>query len=102
MYGMRGETWQEGTVERFIKMLGVYPVGTPVLISSGYRAVISQSNPSSPLYPTILVVSDPQGKTITPPKEIDLAEHKNITIKQALTTNEAADIDIPAVLGCAT
>ena len=22
MYGMRGETWQEGTVERFIKMLG--------------------------------------------------------------------------------
>lgn len=101
MYGMRGETWEEGTIERFIKMLGIYPVGTPVLISSGFRAVISQSNPSAPLYPTLLVVSDPQGKPISPPREIELAKHKNITIKQALTPREAADIDIPAVLGCA-
>lgn len=101
MYGMHGEAWEEGVVERFIKMLGIYPVGTPVLTSSGFRAVVSQSNPSAPLCPTMLVVSDPQGKPILPPREIDLAKNKNITIMHALSPKDANDIDIPAVLGCA-
>lgn len=101
MFGMRGEAWEPGLVERFIKMLGIYPVGTPVMLASGFRAVVSQSNPTQPLYPTILVVSDQQGKPITPPRAVDLAKHKNITIKQVLTISEAADIDIAAILGYA-
>lgn len=98
MYGMRSDTWPTGLVEQFIKMLGIYPVGTPVLLGSGFRAVVSQSNASAPLYPTILVVSDPQGKPISPPREVSLAKHRNITIKQVLTATESADIDVAAIL----
>lgn len=98
MFGMRSETWPSGLVEQFIKMLGIYPVGTPVLLGAGFKAIVSQSNAASPLYPTVLVISDPQGQRISPPREINLSKHKNIAIKQVLTASESAEIDIAAVL----
>ena len=100
MYNMREETWAEGTIERFIKMLGIYPVGTPVLLASGFRGVVSKSNPVAPLRPTLLVVRDPHGQTLSPPREVDLAKHRDISIKRALQTGEAAGIDVAALLGC--
>lgn len=100
MYNMRGETWEEGTIERFIKMLGIYPVGTPVLLASGFRGVVSRSNPAAPLRPTLLVIRDPHNKPVSPPREIDLAKFGDVLIKRALTTSEAAGIDVAALLGC--
>ena len=58
MYGMRDEDFFPGTVEQFIKCLGIYPVGSLVKLSSGEYGVVSASNPDEPLFPTVLAVFD--------------------------------------------
>ncbi|MCR5814153.1 MAG: HD-GYP domain-containing protein [Desulfovibrio sp.] len=98
MFQMRNGAWEPGLLERFIKMLGIYPVGTPVELSFGFRGVVSKSNPASPLRPVAAVVRAPNGKMIDPPRTVDLSKHADIKITQPLTAGEASDIDILAIL----
>ncbi|MBO4334784.1 MAG: HD-GYP domain-containing protein [Desulfovibrio sp.] len=93
MYGMRGESWKTGLVELFIKMLGIYPVGTPIGLTSGFKGVVTKSNPSAPLYPTVLLYKDCKGQKIVPPSSVDLAQQHEMQIIKALST-DTVDFDI--------
>ncbi|MCR4665693.1 MAG: HD-GYP domain-containing protein [Desulfovibrio sp.] len=98
MYEMRGVAWAPGLVEHFIKMIGIYPVGTPVALTSGFKGVIAKANPTQPLHPVAVVVKSPNGKGISPPRAIDLAKHLDLKITQPLAPSEAQDIDTLSVL----
>lgn len=93
MYGMRGESWEAGLVELFIKMLGIYPVGTPIGLTSGFKGVVTKSNPSAPLYPTVLLCKDRTGHKIVPPSTVDLAQQHEMQIVKALSS-DTVDFDV--------
>ncbi len=58
MYASRGKDFEPLTVERFIKALGVYPVGSFVRLSNGKFAIVCETSSDRPLKPTVRVVFD--------------------------------------------
>ncbi len=98
MFELRNGAWSPGLLEQFIKMLGIYPVGTPVRLSSGFTGVVAKTNPSFPLQPVVAVIQAPNGQGIVPPRPIDLSKHQDVKIVQPLTASEATGIDIFSVL----
>ncbi|TVM30361.1 HD-GYP domain-containing protein [Oceanidesulfovibrio marinus] len=76
MYTMRGEDFHIGYVERFIKSMGIYPVGSFVRLSTREYAVVTGSNMAAPLFPQVTVVLTP-GQRGCPPRELDLDAARN-------------------------
>lgn len=68
LYGMRERDYPPGLVERFIKFMGPYPVGSFVRLASGHHAFVSKSNPGRPLFPELLVAFGPGMVRLTPRK----------------------------------
>jgi len=62
-------------VKAFINLLGIYPVGTLVVLDTFELAVVTAAspNPEALSRPTIKIISDAQGNTISPPLVVDLA-----------------------------
>lgn len=62
-------------VKAFINLLGIYPVGTLVVLDTFELAVVYAANPSVDALsrPTVRIVSDPQGTMLRPAPEVDLA-----------------------------
>lgn len=66
LYGMRGTDFPAELVERFIKFLGPYPVGSFVHLVSGEYGFVRGSNPARPLFPELLVAFDAAMRPIVP------------------------------------
>ncbi|HEY8853524.1 MAG TPA: HD-GYP domain-containing protein [Gemmatimonadaceae bacterium] len=62
-------------VKAFINLLGIYPVGTLVVLDTFELAVVSASNPNPEALsrPIVKIISDAQGNRISPPLVVDLA-----------------------------
>jgi HD-GYP domain-containing protein (c-di-GMP phosphodiesterase class II) len=62
-------------VKAFINLLGIYPVGTIVVLDTFELAVVSASNPNPEALsrPIVKIISDAQGNRISPPLVVDLA-----------------------------
>lgn len=58
LYGMRERDYPPGLVERFIKFMGPYPVGSFVRLGSGEYAFVRAANPGRPLFPELLLAFD--------------------------------------------
>lgn len=96
MYGMRARDFHPGLVERFIRCLGIYPVGSVVELNTGQHAVVSENNTDSPLQPRIHVV---ETSDATPPYPVvDLAAQTEMRIV-ACHDPSAVHIDPAQVLG---
>lgn len=80
-------------VQQFIKCLGVYPVGSLVLLSNERLAMVIEQN-DSPLTPVVKVFySVKQGHYLTP-KDVDLSSDKTLTIsKAAIPSDYSIDIN---------
>lgn len=100
MYGMRDEAWESELLEHFIKMLGIYPVGTPIALTGGYKGIVVKSNTLAPLYPTVLLCKERNGKKINPPTAVDLAKQHDFQIIKAIPAEEIST-DIFSLLTCA-
>src|SRR5690606_41483999 len=59
-------------MEEFIKCVGIYPVGSVVLLSSGAVGVVASSNPAARLKPQVLLVRDEHGRDVLPRRLLDL------------------------------
>ncbi len=66
MYGMRGKDFHPALADRFIKCMGVYPVGSVVRMSDGRYGVVYSSNPDAPLFPTVKIIRDADARPIEP------------------------------------
>lgn len=97
MYKMRNQVWAPGYVERFIKMLGIYPTGTPVQLSNGERGVVCHTNPDFPALPTVIVALGPGGISVQPHLR-DLSEEPGLEIERSLAGADAARMDIGLLL----
>lgn len=59
-------------VAALIAMLGIYPPTTPVLLSTGEKALVKEHHSDAPLQPTVTVYYDSSGLPLKPPRELDL------------------------------
>ncbi len=97
MYKMRNQVWAPGYVERFIKMLGIYPTGTPVQLSNGERGVVCHTSPDFPALPTVIVALGPDGRSVRP-RLRDLSEEPELEIERSLAGADAEQMDIGLLL----
>ncbi|MFY4728961.1 HD-GYP domain-containing protein [Nitrospira sp. BLG_2] len=70
-------------VQRFIQVVGVYPVGSVVELSTGEIGVVKQINHHAPLAPLVFLVRSEGNTLLARPKELDLCgqieqPHRNI------------------------
>ncbi|MBE7414529.1 MAG: HD-GYP domain-containing protein [Deltaproteobacteria bacterium] len=74
LYHSRGSLFDPELVERLIKCLGVYPIGTCVELNTGEAAIVRMINHSHPLKPRVLLITDGKGLPFHEPMETDLQE----------------------------
>ena len=60
-------------VSRFVRCIGVYPVGSCVRLNTNELGVVERLREERPLEPTLLLVRDAQDHVIAPPRLLDLA-----------------------------
>lgn len=77
-------------VERFIRCVSVYPVGSCVELNTGEIAIVCQVHEGMPLQPRVMVIRDAEGKSKLSPETVDLAQGDGRSIAQSKD---------PAVLG---
>lgn len=74
MTKMAGINFEPNFLKAFIRMLGIYPQGTLVKLSTGETAIVTIPNPSSPDEPTVRVVFDLEGNKIREARTYELAK----------------------------
>ncbi|GIX31211.1 MAG: HD family phosphohydrolase [Porticoccaceae bacterium] len=91
IYAGRGTQFDAQLVEKFIRFMGVYPLGTPVVLSSGEIAVVVEKNPLYMVLPKVRVVADAAGRPV-PPRLLDLFAEcqrgEGIRIRRTLPLDE--------------
>ncbi len=84
--------YDDRVLKALVYTLSVFPVGTPVLLTNGGKAIVVKTDPASPRYPVVRVIVDPEGKTLTSPPLVQTSEAKGIGIAKALDAEEARDL----------
>lgn len=74
MYLMRGAHFEPELVERLIKCLGIYPIGTIVELNTGEVAMVRMINHSHPLQPRVMVLTDKGTRPLPKAFEADLKD----------------------------
>lgn len=74
LYLMRGTHFQPEMVERLIKCLGIYPIGTFVELNTGELAIVKMVNRSHPMQPIIQLLSDRDKRPRANGEDVDLKD----------------------------
>lgn len=61
-------------VQRFIQVVGIYPVGSVVELNTGETGIVKQVNHHTPLAPVVLLVKSAGNTVLSHPQEQDLAQ----------------------------
>jgi len=74
----------------FVKSMGIYPVGSIVILNDGSVAKVVRNNLQVPLRPVIKVLVSPAGRKLAPEKqkEIDLVAESKFFIVKAVSIGE--------------
>ncbi len=72
-------------VQRFIRVVGVYPVGSVVGLDTGETSIVKQVNHHAPLAPVVLLVKTSGNTLRSTPQDVDLSQqtetpHRSITV----------------------
>ncbi|MDX1817109.1 HD-GYP domain-containing protein [Marinobacter koreensis] len=73
LYRNRGQQFDAGMVEAFIRMIGIYPSGSLVELNTGEVALVVATHPGRKLSPRVEILLDAQKQPVTP-RIIDLSE----------------------------
>ena len=73
LYEQGGTQFDPALVAGLVRTLGIYPVGTLVLLESGHLAVVVQVHTDNPLSPVVNVIYHASRKQYVPPVQVDLA-----------------------------
>ena len=93
MFQMREKNFSTVNISEFIRMLGIYPVGSIVKLEEDFTAVVSQSNQKKPTQPKIVMVFDPKGNYM-PYEECDIAKGEAPAIRETIITNKINPLKI--------
>jgi HD-GYP domain-containing protein (c-di-GMP phosphodiesterase class II) len=74
LYQLGTQGHVDGTlVQQFVQVVGVYPVGSCVSLSTGETAIVKQFNHQAPIRPLVVLVTDEAGRRRSSPVDLDLA-----------------------------
>lgn len=91
MFKQRNKQFHPDMLDTFIRMIGIFPVGTVVRLEDGYLGVVSAISPDNLTRPIVTLVRDPKGKPMVH-LECDMAREKIAGISGCLNPT---DVDIP-------
>jgi len=74
LYKQRELKFPEQLIVEFIHVMGMYPVGTVVQLSTGEMALVLEKNVSNRLQPRIAIITDKLAKPVAEPRVIDLSD----------------------------
>ena len=77
MESLAGKVIDPVYFREFVRVLGIYPVGSLVRLDTGEVAVVVETHTQTPLSPKIRIIFDNNGKRLADPKELDLANLKS-------------------------
>ncbi|NOY53652.1 MAG: HD-GYP domain-containing protein [Deltaproteobacteria bacterium] len=90
IYRMAKGNFEPGLVERFIARIGIYPVGTVVILSSGEIGVVTEIHRDHLLTPIVRIFVDPAGNPSENLNRIDLLHDKSHRrIKEVIHQDQA-------------
>ena len=76
MQSLAGTVFDPKLLDAFIRLVGIYPVGTLVRVSSGELAVVMKPNPTDSSRPVVRVLFDQTGRRVDPALDVDTAERE--------------------------
>ena len=95
MTSLSGRHFDPDVLKAFINMLGLYPIGTMVRLSTNEIALVTKENPQTPDRPVVTIVFDIDGKALDSPTDENLAIEESRGKTIIATVNPATlDIDI--------
>jgi HD-GYP domain-containing protein (c-di-GMP phosphodiesterase class II) len=79
-----------GVIKAFTKVMGIYPIGSIVMLNSGLLARVIKVNTDTPLRPVIQMLMDSFGEVLKPNQGevFDLLNEKTIYIKNAIDPHD--------------
>jgi HD-GYP domain-containing protein (c-di-GMP phosphodiesterase class II) len=89
-----GLQFDQHLVRRFVQLLGIYPPGNLVKLSTGEIAVVVQIHAPDPYRPRVRVVMDPDGVRLDVPLERSLFERTDDGAPSVVAPLDPADFDI--------
>ncbi len=93
-----GKAYAPQIVADFVAMIGAYPVGDLVRLSSNELAVVAKLNELDATSPTVLIFQNSEGKRLDPPLACDLAAPQAENREILGIEPHAAGIEIPEIL----
>ena len=81
------EKFDRELVEKFIKCVGIYPVGSLVLLNNEHVAMVVRQREQSPLKPVVKVFYSVRSGHYIPPRDVDLSSSQ-YDIEKAVTPSE--------------
>lgn len=93
----RAQQFDLGLVEKMVRCLGIYPVGSLVELSTAERGLVIAVNPTNALRPVVHILWDPTGQLYTTPRTVDLANAPVQAIHRVLDP-ATEGYDIPPML----
>jgi hypothetical protein len=103
LYKKKGIEFDPQLIERFIKCLGVYPIGSVVELNTGQVGMVSYFSEKHHLSPTILLILDENKHPYESQRYINLSseiwrrDKNRPEIKRIVSSNEFS-IDIPQIV----
>jgi hypothetical protein len=80
-----GKAYNPYVAREFIGVVGIYPVGSILLISSGATGIVVGNPSGNVLTPRLMLTLNTDGEEILKPKYLDLAEYDRISVRKVLT-----------------
>jgi hypothetical protein len=74
MQALAGTVFDPKLVEVFVRMVGIYPVGSLVRLSSGELALVMKANPTDSSRPIVRLLFDRAGHRLAEEQDVDLTE----------------------------
>lgn len=90
--------YDQKLVMKFIRCLGIYPVGSLVALSNNRIALVTQLNKSKPTMPEVNVFYSLTGKHYLPAQQIKLATQTSLKISKAVRAKDY-QLDLDKVIG---
>jgi hypothetical protein len=92
---LSGKHFEPNIMKAFINMLGVYPIGTMVRLTTNEIAIVTKINPDDGEHPVVKIVYSSDGKKLTSPLQVDLShedEAERFIISPVDPLNKGIDI----------
>lgn len=83
-----GKGYDVGSMHKFLKVIGHYPVGSLVRLSTGDLAFVTHFSAEDSKRPTVVVAENAQGEILSHNPIIDLTENQDIQVREVLDHNE--------------